>query len=118
MIRRRFSAERLHRLQMSALVADQFRIKREFRHPEDPVHRRPDLMTHVGEEFALRSGGSFRFQLGGRQAPPHSASDPLQHVPGRWLHPTLAAAATRMEISPSVQTFLEWKSSNSATPQK
>ena len=56
-------------VQIFALLLIQLRSECKFRHSDDAVHRRSDLMAHVGQEFALgqagRLGGfSCPFQLG------------------------------------------------------
>jgi hypothetical protein len=40
-------------LEVFALIWTQVRVERELRHADDAVHRRPDLVRHVGEELAL-----------------------------------------------------------------
>ena len=49
--------------QMVALRAGQFRAECEFGHPDDAVHRRSNLMTHVGQELALVAVGRFSHVL-------------------------------------------------------
>ena len=39
------------------------RPQRQFGHPDDPVHRRPNFVTHVGKEIALDARGLFREKL-------------------------------------------------------
>ena len=51
--------------QVFALLRVQPGIEREFRHADDPVHRRSDLMTHVGDEFAFCARR--RLRLGHRE---------------------------------------------------
>ena len=33
----------------------------EFRHAENAIHGRADLVAHIGQEFAFSPGGGFRF---------------------------------------------------------
>jgi hypothetical protein len=54
----------LHRAQIIPLVRRQVRIQHQFRHPDDAVHGRPDLMTHVGQELALSAAGRLGLLLG------------------------------------------------------
>ena len=42
-----------HGLRVSALVLVEGGVQQEARHPDDPVHRGADLVTHVGQEVAL-----------------------------------------------------------------
>ena len=44
----------LHRFHVLALLARQLSVETQLAHPENTVERRADLMTHVGQEFALR----------------------------------------------------------------
>ena len=53
----------LHRRQVVTLFARQLGLQGQRRHAEDRVQRRPDLMTHVGEEGTLRFGRFFRTPL-------------------------------------------------------
>ena len=47
------SGRRPDRLQIVALLGCQRCAERELGHADDAVHRRPDLVTHVGQELAL-----------------------------------------------------------------
>ncbi len=49
------------------LIGRQLGIERQLRHPDDPVHRRPDFVAHVREELALGHVRGFGGFLGGRQ---------------------------------------------------
>jgi hypothetical protein len=44
---------RAHRRQALALVAVEVGFEHELGHSDDAVHRRPDLVAHVRQEFAL-----------------------------------------------------------------
>src|SRR5574337_33215 len=39
------------------LLRTQWRPKRKIRHPKNPIHRRPDLMRHIGQELGLETRG-------------------------------------------------------------
>ena len=39
-------------------------VQHEIGHPDDPIHRRPNLVTHVGQELALGLVGGFRRLFG------------------------------------------------------
>ena len=54
--------------QVLALFGGEFRIQHEIGHPDDAVHRRPDLVAHVREKLALGSVRGFGDVLGGPQA--------------------------------------------------
>ena len=54
----------LHHGSVTALLVIQLRAENEFRHSQDAVHRRSDLVAHVGEEFALDPCGFFGNFLG------------------------------------------------------
>ena len=43
-----------------ALLGIQMRAQRQFGHPQDAVHGCPDLVAHVGQEFAPRLSAKFR----------------------------------------------------------
>ena len=47
----------LHHTEVIPLLAGQFGIEGQFGHTEDSVHRRANLMAHVGEELALGTAG-------------------------------------------------------------
>ena len=49
----------LHGLQAFPLVGVRGFLQRQFRHPHDRVHGRPDLVAHVGQEPALVVAGGF-----------------------------------------------------------
>ena len=51
------SADDLHERQALALFGGELGVERQLRHADDAVHRRPDLVAHVGEELALRRVG-------------------------------------------------------------
>ena len=42
-----------------ALLGGERGIEQELRHADDAVHRRPDLVAHIGEEFGLHPAGGF-----------------------------------------------------------
>ena len=48
------SPELAHRLRVLALLRRQRRVEQQPRHADHPVHRRPDLVAHRGQELALR----------------------------------------------------------------
>ena len=50
-------AGRLDRPEPSPLLVGQLRIERQLGHPEDRIHRRPDLVAHVRQELVLVSIG-------------------------------------------------------------
>jgi hypothetical protein len=56
----------LDRLQVFALLASDLGVEKQIRHADDAVHRRADLVAHVGEEVALgparRLGGLLRLE--------------------------------------------------------
>jgi len=54
----------LDELQALTLIPGQFRIKEQFREPENAVHGRANFVAHVGQEFALRPAGGFGGFLG------------------------------------------------------
>ena len=53
-----------HRLRVLALLRVQMGVEQEAGHADDAVHRRADLVAHVGEELALRLGARLRRFLG------------------------------------------------------
>ena len=55
--------------EVSALFAREPGMEGQFRHPNDRVHRRADLVAHIGEKIALRPGGLFRLAPGRLQLP-------------------------------------------------
>ena len=54
----------LHQLEILALLRVERGPERQVRHADDGVHRRADLVAHVGQEFALRPAGRLRGLLG------------------------------------------------------
>ena len=50
----------LHRLGVGRLFRQQRRIEQQFRHAEDAVERRANLVRHHGEEAAFGAVGGFR----------------------------------------------------------
>ena len=50
---------RSHQLGGAELFGSQFGVEEDLDHAEHSVHRRPDLMAHVGKERALRLRGAF-----------------------------------------------------------
>ena len=50
----------LDALKVLALFGVERGIERKFRHAEDAVHGRADLVTHIGEEFTLGEVGGLR----------------------------------------------------------
>ena len=59
----------LDRAQVVALLRGERRAERQLRHADDGVHRRPDLVAHVGEELALGDGRLFGAALGDLELP-------------------------------------------------
>ncbi len=68
----------LHQVEVLALLGRQLGVQRQFRHPDDAVHRRPDLVAHVGQELALRAVG----RLGRVQGALGRLDGPLGFGPG------------------------------------
>ena len=62
------SAEDLTIRKMFALFGGEFGIQHEIGHPDDAVHRRPDLVAHVREKLALGSVRGFGDVFGCPQA--------------------------------------------------
>ena len=56
-------AELLTVAQIVALLRLQLRFERQLGHADDGVHRRANLVAHVGQELALRASRFFRFLL-------------------------------------------------------
>ena len=52
---------------VASLPRVQFRLEGEVRHADDSVHRRADLVAHVGQEIRLNLGGGFGRILGNSQ---------------------------------------------------
>ena len=52
-------------LDVVALLRGELGVQSQFRHSQDAVHGRPDLMAHVGQELALGQVGRGRGQFGG-----------------------------------------------------
>ena len=50
--------------QVIALLYRQFGAQCKMRHADDGVHRRPDFVTHVGQEIGFGFCGQFRRLLG------------------------------------------------------
>src|SRR6266849_281819 len=50
-----------------ALLVAELGVESEVGHSDDAVHRRADLVAHVGEEFAFRAICAFSGQLGGSE---------------------------------------------------
>ena len=90
------------REQVVALIGGQRGVERELGHADDAVHRRADLVAHVGEELALGAARVLGLALGARQrdfgAPSHGdlvaqlARARLEHAL-RARAPGFAAAA-------------------------
>ena len=53
-----------HGLGVLPLFRSQVGIEQQARHPDHAIHRRADLVTHVGQKLALRLVGGFRRFLG------------------------------------------------------
>ncbi len=51
-------------LDVVALLRRERRLQREMRQPDDRVHRRADLVAHVGEEHRLHLGRFLGFLFG------------------------------------------------------
>ena len=47
----------LRRLQLVALLRAQPRIQHQVNHPDNAIHRRPQLMRHIGQKLALGGAG-------------------------------------------------------------
>ena len=58
------SARVLHRPQVVALLGRELGPQRQFGHADDGVHRRANLVAHVGEKLALGFRGFFGALLG------------------------------------------------------
>ena len=56
---------RLHHVEVLALLRSQRGAQRQLGHADDAIHRRPNLMAHVGQELALRAAGGFGDVFGG-----------------------------------------------------
>ena len=101
------SAECLHDLEVLALAGIELGIQHELGHADHAVHRRANLVAHVGEEFALGPiGGLGGFPRGiqvGDQAEP---GDSQRHLVGHGLQgrrapPARAAVARTTARIPS-----------------
>ncbi|MGB0127277.1 MAG: hypothetical protein WBP72_06525, partial [Rhodocyclaceae bacterium] len=57
----------LGHLAIAALLVVQVRFQHQRHHPEHPVHRRADLVTHVGEKLGFGHVGHFRLVFGRTQ---------------------------------------------------
>ncbi len=53
-----------HRVGILALLRGKFRVQQQAGHADYSIHRRADLMAHVGQEFGLVPAGGFRLVLG------------------------------------------------------
>ena len=67
-VEQRFAAG-ADRLDVFALLAVSARLEQQAGHADDRVHRRADLVAHVGEELALRLRRRLRRFLGGFRSP-------------------------------------------------
>ena len=63
-----------HGLGILPLLGGQFRIQQQAGHADHAIHRRADLMAHVGQEFGLVTAGGFRLQLGVMQLDDQAAA--------------------------------------------
>ena len=61
------SADDLTISQVLALLGGEVGVEHELGHADDAVHRRADLVAHVGQELALRAVGRLGGLLGGSQ---------------------------------------------------
>ena len=52
-------ATTLNSICVKTLSIIQFRLQKEFSHPDHPVHRCPDLMAHIGQKLTFRPIGIF-----------------------------------------------------------
>ena len=75
------------RLQVLALGRRRGSLERQFRHAEDAVHRRPNLVTHVGEELALGAARLLGAFLG------------LLQLPRAVLDGVFEAVAVRLQVA-------------------
>ncbi len=57
----------LHQRQIFALFGIQLRIQQNLGQADNAIHRRADLVAHVGQEFALGAAGGFGGLLGLQQ---------------------------------------------------
>ena len=74
------SADDLTVLQVVPLLGVELGVERQFGHADDAVHRRADLVAHVGQEGAAGAVGRFRRLL----AAMRSASDAFSALMSRW----------------------------------
>ena len=56
-----------HHTEIIALLRGEFRVESKFRHSEDSVHGRTNLVTHIGEKLALSAARRFGSFLGALQ---------------------------------------------------
>ena len=67
----RRSADELHHPEVLALLGGELGVERQLGHADDAVHRRADLVAHVGQELALGPAGGLGGLLGPHQLPLH-----------------------------------------------
>ncbi len=102
----------LDRFQALALIGIECRIQRELGHADDAVHRCPNLMTHVGEEFALRPAsfhglvaGGQQLGIGGSKIAPCERRPPVRGLPaGRAADGPGAEFPSSISLKRSIKT--------------
>ena len=108
------SADDLTIRQVLPLFGRELGVQHEIGHPDDAVHRRPNLVTHIGQELALGPvgglGGVFgRSQVGLRlvavRGVRHDAHDPDRIAVGVAIDPALRADPVQRRVGPADPTL-------------
>ncbi len=76
----------LHGFGVAALLGGQRCVEEQGRHPDDPVHRRPDLVAHGRQEGGLRPIGRQGVVPGAGELGGHGLGDAHGPVAGRGEH--------------------------------
>jgi hypothetical protein len=105
---------RLHDSQVLPLFGRELRVEHEIGHPDDTIHRRPDLMTHICQELVLGlvrglGGVSGRSQLDLRHLAIRGvldhAQDPDRSTVGVAVDPPLRANPMHRRVGPADPTL-------------
>ena len=106
---------------MLPLFRSEFCVQHEIGHPDDTVHRRPDLVTHIHRELVLCPvcglGGAFRpLQLGLRPLAVrdvlHDAQDPDRIAAGVTVDAPLRADPMQRHVWPADLTLQKERASS------
>ena len=102
-------------------------VQHEIGHPDDAIHRRPNLVTHVRQELALGLVGGFRGLFGGSQfglrplairGVADDAQEPDRHTVGVAVDAALCTNPMKRPVGPADPALETECASPRALPQR